>query len=173
MANNKKSNKKTNQTKKEELKVVNGDPSVLDTANEEIVEQQEVEEVMTEEEAKEAVTSSDNLENIENELKEEYKEEVEKGEEMLHGEATADIDMKELEEISEKYGDADSRLEQIVKENAPENLQEALTNEMNDIENIEKKLEEKVENLEKGMSQEQKRMINSRFTNLWGGVRYT
>jgi predicted nuclease with TOPRIM domain len=92
---------------------------------------------------------------------------------MLHGEATADIDMKELEEISEKYGDADSRLEQIVKENAPENLQEALTNEMNDIENIEKKLEEKVENLEKGMSQEQKRMINSRFTNLWGGVRYT
>jgi len=157
---------KKNVEKVVETEVMNGDAAVI-TPTEADSTNNEVEEAINE------VTSPENVENIEEELKEEYKEEVKQGEEALNEKPEANIDLGEIEEIADKYGNAQERLDKIVNETAPENLEEALQNELSEANDMKEKLEKKVSELESKMSSEQRSLINSRMTNLWNGVRYT
>lgn len=157
---------KKNIEKVVETEVMNGDAAVI-TPTEADSTNNEVEEAINE------VTSPENVENIEEELKEEYKEEVKQGEEALNEKPEANIDLGEIEEIADKYGNAQERLDKIVNETAPENLEEALQNELSEANDMKEKLEKKVSELESKMSSEQRSLINSRMTNLWNGVRYT
>lgn len=125
------------------------------------------------EEAEQQVTSAENVDNIEQELKEEYKEETEKAEEVLEEtEKEVEADLGVAAEAAEKYGDAEKRLNDIVEENKPEELAEALQKEMEDAKKMEEKLEENIEKIEKSLS-DKHRELNSRMTNIWNGVRYT
>lgn len=157
---------KKNVEKVVETEVMNGDAAVI-TPTEADSTNNEVEEAINE------VTSPENVENIEEELKEEYKEEVKQGEEALNEKPEANIDLGEIEEIADKYGNAQERLDKIVNETAPENLEEALQNELSEANDMKEKLEKKVSELESKMSSEQRSLINSRMANLWNGVRYT
>ena len=157
---------KKNVEKVVETEVMNGDAAVI-TPTEADSTNNEVEEAINE------VTSPENVENIEEELKEEYKEEVKQGEEALNEKPEANIDLGEIEEIADKYGNAQERLDKIVNETAPGNLEEALQNELSEANDMKEKLEKKVSELESKMSSEQRSLINSRMTNLWNGVRYT
>lgn len=157
---------KKNVEKVVETEVMNGDAAVI-TPTEADTTNNEVEEAINE------VTSPGNVENIEEELKEEYKEEVKQGEEALNEKPEANVDLGEIEEIADKYGNAQERLDKIVNETAPENLEEALQNELSEANDMKEKLEKKVSELESKMSSEQRSLINSRMTNLWNGVRYT
>jgi predicted ribosome quality control (RQC) complex YloA/Tae2 family protein len=80
------------------------------------------------------------------------------------GEETEEIDpMKVIEEFSEASKSFD---EKITADLSQEELEKTLMSELSRVEEIEKKLEQQIENKEQNMSQKQKNM----FTNFWGGV---
>jgi len=84
--------------------------------------------------------------------------------EELSGEETEEIDpMKVIEEFSEASKSFD---EKITADLSQEELEKTLMSELSRVEEIEKKLEQQIENKEQNMSQKQKNM----FTNFWGGV---
>lgn len=84
--------------------------------------------------------------------------------EELPGEETEEIDpMKVIEEFSEASKSFD---EKITADLSQEELEKTLMSELSRVEEIEKKLEQQIENKEQNMSQKQKNM----FTNFWGGV---
>ena len=71
--------------------------------------------------------------------------------------------MKVIEEFSEASKSFD---EKITADLSQEELEKTLMSELSRVEEIEKKLEQQIENKEQNMSQKQKNM----FTNFWGGV---
>lgn len=80
------------------------------------------------------------------------------------GEEIEEIDpMKVIEEFSEASKSFD---EKITADLSQEELEKTLMSELSRVEEIEKKLEQQIENKEQNMSQKQKNM----FTNFWGGV---
>ena len=80
------------------------------------------------------------------------------------GEELEEIDpMKVIEEFSEASKSFD---EKITADLSQEELEKTLMSELSRVEEIEKKLEQQIENKEQNMSQKQKNM----FTNFWGGV---
>ena len=151
----------------ENTEVMNGDPSVIIPTSKD--------------EAMAEVTSPENIENIESELKEEHKEEIKEQIDVIN-ESTPEPEsieekFEELSEIAETYDDADKRLEKIVNENSEANLAEALQKELKDVDAVEKKLEQNIQNIEKNLTQKERNMVsravNSKLTTLWSGVRYT
>lgn len=151
----------------ENTEVMNSDPSVIIPTSKD--------------EAMAEVTSPENIENIESELKEEHKEEIKEQIDVIN-ESTPEPEsieekFEELSEIAETYGDADKRLEKIVNENSEANLAEALQKELKDVDAVEKKLEQNIQNIEKNLTQKERNMVsravNSKLTTLWSGIRYT
>ena len=71
--------------------------------------------------------------------------------------------MKVIEEFSEASKSFD---EKITADLSQEELEKTLMSELSRVEEIEKKLEQQIENKEQNMSQKQK----NTFTNFWGGV---
>ena len=95
-------------------------------------------------------------------VKEETPEEL-PGED-FHVEETEEVDpMKVIEEFSEASKSFD---EKITADLSQEELEKTLMSELSRVEEIEKKLEQQIENKEQNMSKKQKNM----FTNFWGGV---
>jgi len=91
---------------------------------------------------------------------------------VMDGETTEDFPGEEFEEIDpmkviEEFSEASKSFdEKITADLSQEELEKTLMSELSRVEEIEKKLEQQIENKEQNMSQKQKNM----FTNFWGGV---
>lgn len=126
-------------------------------------------EVKDEEELLNEFTSPENIENLEKELNEEYANTQGKEEE-----APEDfIDLGVAQEAIDKFGDVNQRINDIVNNTKPEDLQEVLKDELDQVSEMEDKLKEHINELEKKVSPQTRSNLNSRMTNLWCGVRYT
>jgi phage shock protein A len=166
-----KKNKKT--AKPAEEIVVENEKQVTDTTVvEEVVTEpteEPVLEVKDEEELLNEFTSPENIENLEKELNEEYANTQGKEEE-----APEDlIDLGVAQEVIDKFGDVNQRLNDIVNNTKPDDLQETLQEELNQASTIEDKLKKRIDELEKKIPPKTRSNLNARMTNLWCGVRYT
>lgn len=161
----------------EEVVVENEEQVTEPTVAEEVVteptEEQTIEEpvpeVKDEEELLNEFTSPENIENLEKELNEEYANTQGKEEE-----APEDlIDLGVAQEVIDKFGDVNQRLNDIVNNTKPNDLQETLQEELNQASAIEDKLKKRIDELEKKIPPKTHSNLNARMTNLWCGVRYT
>ena len=119
---------------------------------------------LLEEKLETVITTSEHV--VKEETPEELPNSVMDGDtpEELPGEEFEEIDpMKVIEEFSEASKSFD---EKITADLSQEELEKTLMSELSRVEEIEKKLEQQIENKEQNMSQKQKNM----FTNFWGGV---
>ena len=172
----KKSKKATNPV--EEVVVENEEQVTEPTVAEEVVteptEEQTIEEpvpeVKDEEELLNEFTSPENIENLEKELNEEYANTQGKEEEKAPEDL---IDLGVAQEVIDKFGDVNQRLNDIVNNTKPNDLQETLQEELNQASAIEDKLKKRIDELEKKIPPKTRSNINARMTNLWCGVRYT
>lgn len=172
----KKSKKATNPV--EEVVVENEEQVTEPTVAEEIVteptEEQTIEEpvpeVKDEEELLNEFTSPENIENLEKELNEEYANTQGKEEEKAPEDL---IDLGVAQEVIDKFGDVNQRLNDIVNNTKPNDLQETLQEELNQASVIEDKLKKRIDELEKKIQPKTHSNLNARMTNLWCGVRYT
>lgn len=172
----KKSKKATNPV--EEVVVENEEQVTEPTVAEEIVteptEEQTIEEpvpeVKDEEELLNEFTSPENIENLEKELNEEYANTQGKEEEKAPEDL---IDLGVAQEVIDKFGDVNQRLNDIVNNTKPNDLQETLQEELNQASVIEDKLKKRIDELEKKIPPKTHSNLNARMTNLWCGVRYT
>lgn len=171
-----KKNKKTTNSV-EEVVVENEEqvtePTVVEEVTIEPTEEQTIEEpvpeVKDEEELLNEFTSPENIENLEKELNEEYANTQGKEEE-----APEDlIDLGVAQEVIDKFGDVNQRLNDIVNNTKPKDLQETLQEELNQASAIEDKLKKRIDELEKEIPPKTRSNLNARMTNLWCGVRYT
>ena len=137
--------------------------------NEEDIIEEPVPEVKDEEELLNEFTSPENIENLEKELNEEYANTEGKEEETPENL----IDLGVAQEAIEKFGDAEQRINDIVRNTPPEDLQEVLKDELDQVTEIESKLQKRINELEKNIQPQTHSNLNSRMTNLWCGVRYT
>lgn len=149
------------------------EPTVVEEVVTEPTEEQTIEEpvpeVKDEEELLNEFTSPENIENLEKELNEEYANTQGKEEE-----APEDlIDLGVAQEVIDKFGDVNQRLNDIVNNTNPEDLQETLQEELNQASAIEDKLKKRIDELEKKIPPKTRSNLNARMTNLWCGVRYT
>ena len=162
----------------EEVVVENEEQVTEPTVTEEVVteptEEQTIEEpvpeVKDEEELLNEFTSPENIENLEKELNEEYANTQGKEEEKTPEDL---IDLGVAQEVIDKFGDVNQRLNDIVNNTKPNDLQETLQEELNQASAIEDKLKKRIDELEKKIPPKTRSNINARMTNLWCGVRYT
>lgn len=162
----------------EEVVVENEEQVTEPTVAEEVVteptEEQTIEEpvpeVKDEEELLNEFTSPENIENLEKELNEEYANTQGKEEEKAPEDL---IDLGVAKEVIDKFGDVNQRLNDIVNNTKPNDLQETLQEELNQASAIEDKLKKRIDELEKKITPKTRSNINARMTNLWCGVRYT
>ena len=162
----------------EEVVVENEEQVTEPTVAEEVVteptEEQTIEEpvpeVKDEEELLNEFTSPENIENLEKELNEEYANTQGKEEEKAPEDL---IDLGVAQEVIDKFGDVNQRLNDIVNNTKPNDLQETLQEELNQASAIEDKLKKRIDELEKKIPPKTRSNINARMTNLWCGVRYT
>lgn len=162
----------------EEVVVENEEQVTEPTVAEEVVteptEEQTIEEpvpeVKDEEELLNEFTSPENIENLEKELNEEYANTQGKEEEKAPEDL---IDLGVAKEVIDKFGDVNQRLNDIVNNTKPNDLQETLQEELNQASAIEDKLKKRIDELEKKIPPKTRSNINARMTNLWCGVRYT
>lgn len=150
------------------------EPTVAEEQVTEPTEEQTIEEpvpeVKDEEELLNEFTSPENIENLEKELNEEYANTQGKEEE----EAPEDlIDLGVAQEVIDKFGDVNQRLNDIVNNTKPQDLQETLQEELDQASAIEDKLKKRIDELEKKIPPKTRSNLNARMTNLWCGVRYT
>lgn len=172
----KKSKKATNPV--EEVVVENEEqvtePTVAEEQVTEPTEEQTIEEpvpeVKDEEELLNEFTSPENIENLEKELNEEYANTQGKEEEKAPEDL---IDLGVAQEVIDKFGDVNQRLNDIVNNTKPNDLQETLQEELNQASAIEDKLKKRIDELEKKIPPKTSSNLNARMTNLWCGVRYT
>lgn len=142
---------------------------VTEPTEEQIIEEP-VPEVKDEEELLNEFTSPENIENLEKELNEEYANTQGKEEEKAPEDL---IDLGVAQEVIDKFGDVNQRLNDIVNNTKPNDLQETLQEELNQASAIEDKLKKRIDELEKKIPPKTRSNINARMTNLWCGVRYT
>ena len=162
----------------EEVVVENEEQVTEPTVSEETVteptEEQTIEEpvpeVKDEEELLNEFTSPENIENLEKELNEEYANTQGKEEEKAPEDL---IDLGVAQEVIDKFGDVNQRLNDIVNNTKPDDLQETLQEELNQASAIEDKLKKRIDELEKKIPPKTRSNLNARMTNLWCGVRYT
>ena len=83
------------------------------------------------------------------------------------------IDLGVAQEVIDKFGDVNQRLNDIVNNTKPDDLQETLQEELNQASAIEDKLKKRIDELEKKIPPKTRSNLNARMTNLWCGVRYT
>lgn len=134
-------------------------------------EEDKIPEVKDEEEIVNEFTSPENIENLEKEMNESYNVNNKVEENEYNTEEV--IDLGVAQEAIERIGDANQRLNDIVNNTKPEDLQETLQEELNQATSIEDKLKQRIDELEKKIPQKTRSNLNSRMTNLWCGVRYT
>lgn len=158
-----KRNKKTATPVEEAAKKIEEKVSDVIGTNPIADEDKEAEEVLNE------FTSPENIENLEKELNEVYANTEDKEEE----EPENIIDLGVAQEVIENFGDANKRLNEIVNNTKPENLQETLQEELIQASAIEDKLKERISDLEKKIPPQTRSNLNARMTNLWCGIRYT
>ena len=174
-----KKNKKAT-TPIEEVVVENEEQVTEPTVSEETVteteptEEQTIEEpvpeVKDEEELLNEFTSPENIENLEKELNEEYANTQGKEEEKAPEDL---VDLGVAQEVIDKFGDVNQRLNDIVNNTKPKDLQETLQEELNQASAIEDKLKKRIDELEKKIPPKAHSNIIARMTNLWCGVSYT
>ena len=164
----------------EEVVVENEEQVTEPTVSEETVteptEEQTIEEPVPEswfkdeEELLNEFTSPENIESLEKELNEEYANTQGKEEEKAPEDL---IDLGVAQEVIDKFGDVNQRLNDIVNNTKPDDLQETLQEELNQASAIEDKLKKRIDELEKKIPPKTRSNLNARMTNLWCGVRYT
>lgn len=149
--------------------VENSEETVIEPTEEQTIEEP-VPEVKDEEELLNEFTSPENIENLEKELNEEYANTQGKEEEKAPEDL---IDLGVAQEVIDKFGDVNQRLNDIVNNTKPDDLQETLQEELNQASAIEDKLKKRIDELEKKIPPKTRSNLNARMTNLWCGVRYT
>ena len=147
----------------------------VETVNENVSTLVATDDNVTKEEVIEEITSPENVGNLEKELNEEYgmtetPESPEGDADEKESELVETLD--EIKETTEKVETITS-LEDIQKMTDPKEINEALNKKLDELEETEKIIENKLSAAEKKLERAKIDLKNRRATNFWGGVRFT
>ena len=162
--NSKKTAKGSTKDNKKKLEAMNGDPSVLVSDSEN----------MTVEDAIKEITSPENVDNLEKELKDEYgiSDASKDDETVRERQEELETVISEVEGLSEEV-DTLTNLNEIAKLTDPKEIEKALSERLDQIEEKEKTIDKRMKDAERKLEQASRNMKNKRYTDFWGGVRYT
>jgi hypothetical protein len=132
--------------------------------------------VVTATEKDKALKDATNVETLEKELKEEYKEETAAVEEATKAE-TVDMSFETQAELLKEYGDTSKKIEELSQETDLNKLQGKIDNELKKAEDIKEQLAKNITSAEKKLNDAQKDIVNNsranrNFTGFWNGVNY-
>ena len=132
--------------------------------------------VVTATEKDKALKDATNVEALEKELKEEYKEETVALEKATKVE-TVDMSFETQAELLKEYGDTSKKIAELSQETNPNKLQGKIDNELKKAEDIKEQLTQNITAAEKKLNDAQKDIVNNtranrNFTGFWNGVNY-
>ena len=142
------------------------------TKNSKITEKVNTEKI----EEKENVNTMTNLETLESELKEEYKEETAATEEAM-SDKDPDLSIDTNLELLKEYSDTNKKIEEITNISDINKISEKIIDELKKAENLKEELSKKIAEAEKTLNEKQKVVLDEAakgraFLNFWNGVSY-
>lgn len=117
-----------------------------------------------------------NVEALETELKEEYKEEMAATEEAM-SDKEPEVSIDNNLELLKEYSDTNKKIEEITNESDINEIGERIIDELEKSENLKEELSKNIAEAEKLLSDKQKEVLDKAergraFSNFWNGVSY-
>ena len=117
-----------------------------------------------------------NVEALETELKEEYKEEMAVTEEAM-SDKEPEVSIDDNLELLKEYSDTNKKIEEITNESDINEIGERIIDELEKSENLKEELSKNIAEAEKLLSDKQKEVLDKAergraFSNFWNGVSY-
>ena len=117
-----------------------------------------------------------NVEALETELKEEYKEEMAATEEAM-SDKELEVSIDDNLELLKEYSDTNKKIEEITNESDINEIGERIIDELEKSENLKEELSKNIAEAEKLLSDKQKEVLDKAergraFSNFWNGVSY-
>lgn len=117
-----------------------------------------------------------NVEALETELKEEYKEEMAATEEAM-SDKEPEVSIGDNLELLKEYSDTNKKIEEITNESDINEIGERIIDELEKSENLKEELSKNIAEAEKLLSDKQKEVLDKAergraFSNFWNGVSY-
>lgn len=117
-----------------------------------------------------------NVEALETELKEEYKEEMAATEEAM-SDKEPEVSIDDNLELLKEYSDTNKKIEEITNESDINEIGERIIDELEKSENLKEELSKNIAEAEKLLSDKQKEVLDKAergraFSNFWNGVSY-
>ena len=117
-----------------------------------------------------------NVEALETELKEEYKEEMDATEEAM-SDKEPEVSIDDNLELLKEYSDTNKKIEEITNESDINEIGERIIDELEKSENLKEELSKNIAEAEKLLSDKQKEVLDKAergraFSNFWNGVSY-
>lgn len=117
-----------------------------------------------------------NVEALETELKEEYKEEMAATEEAM-SDKEPEVSIDDNLELLKEYSDTNKKIEDITNESDINEIGERIIDELEKSENLKEELSKNIAEAEKLLSDKQKEVLDKAergraFSNFWNGVSY-